>query len=615
VAEFKYEYEVVEISFYRVNKHNINSIKDRESSFNAMLLLNNAKTHHIGSAEVPTSDCMSEPIDLFSKSGKKLSAYLDRPKGLPTSGMVIIAPAYGETKENNILISSYFVSNGFCAIRFDWSEHVGESEGEIFTCTLSEMMNDLVGLVEYQKSICAEVKIGIVATSLAGRVALRMASFDKRVDFLVTLAPVVDLRHTLWMTYREDLVGNYEKGKRYGTLDVLGFNIDADGFLRDAVQNGFSDLSNSLLDAEQIEAPTFMCVGEKDIWVRAEDARAVFEAVATRKKQFVTMPSALHRFVENRSAMKYALRRTIHFAIINTLNRDFSVEEVEDPISGEVRTRQFYEKSLLKGKYDYSKSEEREFWSVYLSRFNYIYNIRDYWILLENIYDNLGGAWSGQRILDAGCGNGNYGFFLLLKKAYKYRQSPQLLGTQPCLYYGVDFVQEAVYEAHRRIEELQQNLLKGTGASTNYSLLLRSEFAVADLEVGVPFPDNFFDQICCNLVVSYLQTPEKDVAELCRVLRPGGRLVVSSLKPNPDLSEIYRNFVAVADNEEEIVQARKLLSNAGAIKVKEVRGLYHFYSEGELKKLFRRCGLRQIRVLRSFGDQANVIIGRKNPPE
>jgi ubiquinone/menaquinone biosynthesis C-methylase UbiE len=189
------------------------------------------------------------------------------------------------------------------------------------------------------------------------------------------------------------------------------------------------------------------------------------------------------------------------------------------------------------------------------------------------------------------------------------------LGASPCSYYGIDFVYEAVSEAHRRIQELQQSLLKATGFSINHPLLLRNQFAVVDLEVGIPFPDNFFDQICCNLVISYLQTPEKVMAELCRVLRPGGKLVVSSLKPNPDLSEIYRNFVAVAENEEEIEEARKLLSNAGSVKAKEVRGLYYFYSEGELKRLFRRCGFRQIRVLRSFGDQANVITGRKLPPD
>jgi SAM-dependent methyltransferase/esterase/lipase len=581
-----------------------------------MQLLKEVKTHNTSSVEALNSDCLTEPLALVSRSGNKLSAYLDKPKNLlSNSGVVIIAPAYGETKETNLLVSSYFVSNGFCAIRFDWSEHVGESEGDIFTCTLSKMMNDLAGLLDYQKSVCVETKIGVIATSLAGRVALKMASFDKRIDFLLTLAPVVDLRHTLWMTYREDLVGNHKKGKQYGTLDVLGFNIDADAFLSDAVQNGFSDLSSALLDAAHVQAPTFICVGERDIWVRAEDARAIVEAVGTTKKNFVTMPLALHRFVEKRSAMTYALRHAVHFSIGTTLNRDFSVDEVRDPILGEVRAREVYEKSLLKEKYEYSKAEEREFWRRYLTHFKYICNIHDYWNLLENIYDNLGGAWSGQRILDAGCGNGNYAFFLLLKQAYKHRQSPQLLGTQPCYYYGIDFIHEAIREAHRRIEELQQNLLKETKISTNRPLLVRNEFAVVDLEGGVPFRDNFFDQICCNLVVSYLQVPEKVVAELCRVLRPGGKMVVTSLKPNPDLSEVYRHFVAVAENEEEIEEARKLLSNAGSVKVKEVRGLYSFYSEGELKRLFRRCGFSQIRVLRSFGDQANVIMGRKLPPE
>jgi len=575
------------------------------------MLLKEAKTQSGGLVEAPNLDYVIE-ADLIGRPGKRVSAYVDKPKSLTSSSsVVIIAPAYGETKENNILISSYFVANGFCAIRFDWSEHVGESEGDIFNCTLSKMVSDLASLVDYQKSRCADMKIGLVATSLAGRVALKMTSFDNRIDFLIMLAPVVDLRHTLWKTYQEDLVSNYKNGKRYGTLDVLGFNIDADAFLRDAVQNGFSDLSTSLLDAARVQAPTFICVGEKDSWVRAEDARALFETIGTTKKNYMTMPLALHRFIENRSAMKYALRRTVHFSIVNTLNQDLSVDKVEDPISGEVRTRELYEKSVLKEKYDYSKAEEKEFWRGYLSQFKYIYNIHDYWTLLESIYDNLGGAWSGQRILDAGCGNGNYGFFLLLKQAYKGRQNLELLGSQPCSYFGIDFVHEAVSEAYRRIKELQQGLLKDTGLSSRHPLLT-DEFAVADLEVGLPFPGNFFDQICCNLVVSYLQTPEKVVGELCRVLKPGGRLVVSSLKPNPDLSEIYRNFVAVTKNEEEIAEARKLLSNAGAIKVKEVRGLYYFYSEGELKRLFRRCGLRLIRVLRSFGDQANLIVGRKN---
>ena len=72
------------------------------------------------------------------------------------------------------------------------------------------------------------------------------------------------------------------------------------------------------------------------------------------------MPLALHRFIENRSAMKYALRHTVHFSIGTTFNQGFSVDEVQY-IFGEVHTRaELHEKSLLKAKYDYSKAEERE---------------------------------------------------------------------------------------------------------------------------------------------------------------------------------------------------------------------------------------------------------------
>jgi SAM-dependent methyltransferase/alpha-beta hydrolase superfamily lysophospholipase len=555
---------------------------------------------------------VTESIELATHSGKRISAYLDAPTGLPRStGLVLVAPAYGETKENNILISAHFVANGFYAVRFDWTDHVGESEGEIFTCTLSKMMDDLLDLVKYQKAAWPRAKLGIVASSLAGRVALKAAAQDDRIDFLAFLAPVVDLQYTLRTTYQEDLVGNYQKGKRYGTLDVLGFNIDADAFLGDAAQHSFSDLESSIADAKKIKAPSLICVGERDTWVRSSDARQLYDALAATKKDYFTMPVALHRLVENPTAIKAALKRGICFAKADSAG--VQAEAVREPVAGEVHSREVYEKARLKEKYDYSKQEERQFWKGYLSRFKYIYNIHDYWNLLETIYENLGGAWSGQRILDAGCGNGNYGFFLLLKQTYRSRQNPQLLGIRPCYYYGIDFIGEAIAEADLRMNELQNDLLNQLGIPAGRQLLLRKNFILADLESGLPFPDGFFDQICCNLVVSYLQRPEKAVAELYRVLRPGGKILITSLKPNPDLSEVYRNFVAVAQSDDEVAEARKLLSNAGEIKLKEVRGLYHFYSEKELKKLVRRRGLRQVRVLRSFGNQANVVIGRKVP--
>jgi hypothetical protein len=100
-------------------------------------------------------------------------------------------------------------------------------------------------------------------------------------------------------------------------------------------------------------------------------------------------------------------------------------------------------------------------------------------------------------------------------------------------------------------------------------------------ELGVHSTISFY-QICCNLVVSFLQKPENEVAELSRLLRLAGKVAVTRCEPNPDLSEVYRNFVAVRRSDDEITEA-------GVTTIKEGRGLYRFFPEKELTRLVRRC--------------------------
>ena len=93
--------------------------------------------------------------------------------------------------------------------------------------------------------------------------------------------------------------------------------------------------------------------------------------------------------------------------------------------------------------------------------------------------------------------------------------------------------------------------------------------------------------------------------------KPGGKIVISSLKPFADLSQIYRNFITSAKRKADIEQARNLLSNAGRIKVKEAHGVYEFFSEAALRKLLKTTGLTEVETFRSLGNQANVAVGLK----
>ncbi|MBI4838936.1 MAG: methyltransferase domain-containing protein, partial [Nitrospirae bacterium] len=128
---------------------------------------------------------------------------------------------------------------------------------------------------------------------------------------------------------------------------------------------------------------------------------------------------------------------------------------------------------------------------------------------------------------------------------------------------------------------------------------------------GIYFGNNTFDKICCSLLISYLKTPQFLLKEFFRVLKPNGKIIISSLKPYADLSQIYYNFTSQTKNRRELERARKLLSDAGIIKQKESQGYYQFYSEKELIQLLKKTSFKNIKCYRAFGNQANIAFASK----
>jgi len=105
----------------------------------------------------------------------------------------------------------------------------------------------------------------------------------------------------------------------------------------------------------------------------------------------------------------------------------------------------------------------------------------------------LAGEVAGRRVLDAGCGSG------LLSAALRDRGA---------IVTGID-------SSAKMLELARQRL----GASADLHL--------ADLGGPLPFPGGAFDDVIASLVLHYLQDWAGPLAELRRVLTPGGRLIVS----------------------------------------------------------------------------------------
>lgn len=113
---------------------------------------------------------------------------------------------------------------------------------------------------------------------------------------------------------------------------------------------------------------------------------------------------------------------------------------------------------------------------------------------------SLAGDVAGLRILDAGCGSGP------LSAALRDRGA---------LVTGVDSSAGMVELARRRL-----------GAD--------ADLRVADLRDPLPFGDGAFDVVVSSLVLHYLEDWGPTLAEMRRVLRPGGRLITSVQHPFVD---------------------------------------------------------------------------------
>jgi ubiquinone/menaquinone biosynthesis C-methylase UbiE len=66
-------------------------------------------------------------------------------------------------------------------------------------------------------------------------------------------------------------------------------------------------------------------------------------------------------------------------------------------------------------------------------------------------------------------------------------------------------------------------------ANAKYQAEPNVSFAVGDIE-NLDLPDEAFDQVICMGVIEYLEHPQKALAEIGRILRPGGTAVVSVSK-------------------------------------------------------------------------------------
>ena len=560
---------------------------------------------------VSGSAVISEFSECARSSGQRIVLCYDRPRTDSTTEapIVVLAPGYGESKRDYVPLAYYLAGNGFQVVRYDNVNHVGESDGLVTQFRLEDMEADLETVLDHVAAQWPGRPIGLVATSLAGRVALKVAGKVSHVRLLMLINGIMDVRHTLQMVHQEDLIGEHLAGVRKGVVNILGLTIDADRWLEHAVQGEYADLLTTQRDAARLRTPVVLFHAEQDAWVDPASVESVASAIGPYLRHSFVVPGALHRLQESpRKA------RTVYRQIAACCQQELwparRQERMVEPSHREIGVQNRVERERSKKRRPMGKSDHVAFWQEYLQNFQTIPNVADFWRLMDHLYRLMGDCHKGERILDAGCGNGNFGVFLQLNQAFRQRYAKRGNFRSPD-YVGLDFVPAALAQAITNFEQvgaaLQGQFYEGLRSYVPMSMRV----CQADLECALPFPDHSFDRVVCNLVLGYVRDPLFTLREYLRVLTPNGRLVISNLKPYADLSAIYRSFVDTAETRDQVEEGRRLLDNSGRIKEREGEGTFHFHYQAELESLLRAAGVSRPRVYSTFGNQALIAVAEK----
>jgi 2-polyprenyl-3-methyl-5-hydroxy-6-metoxy-1,4-benzoquinol methylase len=133
-----------------------------------------------------------------------------------------------------------------------------------------------------------------------------------------------------------------------------------------------------------------------------------------------------------------------------------------------------------------------------------------------------------------------------------------------------------------------------------------------------------YDRIVCSLVLPYVRNPDETVSEFVRALRPGGTVVVSTMKPDVDMSQLQAELVSEAASKAAVAADRRgselaldeirAYSGAAAFLLRLTQeGTFRFLTAAALSELLAGAGLVDIRLRSALGQppQAYIASGRK----
>lgn len=225
---------------------------------------------------------MQQDVIFHNSKKQKIVGNIHIPSGDGPFPAVIVAHGFKGFKDQPHIVScaNALCKAGFVALRFDTSNGIGESDGDVFDCDMTGYLDDLRCALDFleTRDYVDPSRIGLTGHSFGGQAVLITAARDRRVKVIVPQCAT-------FQSGKSRLLVDKDKWKAQGyrlfesSSKGIMFKVSYH-FLEDRLKyddNMMSDL------ARKISIPTRVIQSEKDESVPLESGRHLYETLNCEK--------------------------------------------------------------------------------------------------------------------------------------------------------------------------------------------------------------------------------------------------------------------------------------------------------------------------------------------
>ncbi|MGQ0810108.1 MAG: PilZ domain-containing protein, partial [Nitrospiraceae bacterium] len=378
----------------------------------------------------------------------------------PISPVITLTPGFGQTMRDLLALSYYLAANGFRVLRYDHTNHVGESDGGVAATTLGGMFQDLTAVRDLARQNWPNAPVALLASDLVAPVALKTVREDHDFHLLILCNPIIDVAALLETQHHRDLVSDYQSGLRRGVVNVLGFNIHLDRFLEDLITGGYAQVSAVLLGVQQLHTPV-ACIAQLPIpsgrlpAPPPQSLNALRAALGSRG-EFVSVGAAsMTQSSAGPDPIDSFFREVLARcrATFSSLSSDMDIHR---PSMREMHLQARLERERMWTQQATVHAQRRTLWANHLGHAVQLGNLPEHWHLLSQIDRLIGPLHEPVSVLDIACENGDLARLMLLNQAYR-TQYTSWRQNRP-RYCGMAYIRESLSDARAAFLAFQQQL-------------------------------------------------------------------------------------------------------------------------------------------------------------